>query len=69
MAEQFELPFLGEIPLVQSIREGGDRGIPAILDDASVIQSTFLQLAQNVARNASRRNANLQPTKVVEIQY
>src|SRR5687767_15009699 len=30
MAEQFEVPFLGEVPLVQSIREGGDKGVPAM---------------------------------------
>jgi len=69
MADQFDLPFLGEIPLVQSIREGGDKGIPAVLDDESITQNIFEQLAQNVARNVSLRNANLQPTKIVEIQY
>ncbi len=67
MAEQFELPYLGEIPIVQSIREGGDRGIPAILDDAAVTRNIFTDLAQNVARNVSIRNANLEPTKVVAI--
>lgn len=69
MAEQFELPYLGEIPLVQSIREGGDRGIPAIMDDESVTRSIFSTLSQNIARNISIRNANLEPTKVVEILY
>lgn len=69
MADQFDLPFLGEIPLVQSIREGGDKGVPAVLDDESITQNIFEQLAQNVARNVSLRNANLQPTKIVEIQY
>ena len=67
MAEQFELPFLGEIPLVQSIREGGDRGVPAIIDDEHAAQKIFQQLAQNVARSISIRNANLEPTKIVEI--
>jgi ATP-binding protein involved in chromosome partitioning len=67
MAEQFELPFLGEIPLVQSIREGGDKGIPAILDDQNPAHNDFVQLAQNVARNVSIRNANLEPTKVVQV--
>lgn len=69
MAEQFELPYLGEIPIVQSIREGGDRGIPAILDDAAVTRDIFTDLAQNVARNVSIRNANLEPTKIVEIVH
>lgn len=67
MAEQFELPFLGEIPLVQSIREGGDKGIPAILDDESITQEIFKELAQNVARNVSIRNANLEPTKILQV--
>lgn len=69
MAEQFDLPFLGEIPLVQNIREGGDRGIPAIMDDNAVTKDIFMKLAQNIARNVSMRNANLEPTKVVEILY
>lgn len=67
MAEQFELPFLGEIPIVQSIREGGDKGIPAVLDDTSVVRRSFLELAGNVARNIAMRNANLEPTKIVEM--
>lgn len=69
MAEQFELPFLGEVPLVQSIREGGDRGIPAILDDESQTQEIFTSLTQKIARNISIRNADLEPTKVVEITH
>ncbi len=69
MAEQFELPFLGEVPLVQSIREGGDRGIPAILDDESLTKEIFTTLTQKIARNISIRNADLEPTKVVEITH
>lgn len=67
MAEQFELPFLGEVPLVQSVREGGDKGIPAIMDDEPLTKAAFSVLAQAVARQVSVRNANLVPTKVVEI--
>jgi len=67
MAEQFELPFLGEIPLVQGIREGGDAGVPAIMEEGHPAQKLFMDLAQNVARNVSIRNANLEPTKVVEM--
>jgi ATP-binding protein involved in chromosome partitioning len=67
MAEQFELPFLGEIPIVQSIREGGDRGVPAVVDDEPVAKQAFIELARTVARNIAIRNANLEPTKVVEM--
>lgn len=68
MADQFELPFLGEVPLVQAIREGGDRGVPAVLDDTNPANKVFADLAQKVAQNISIRNANLEPTKVVQVQ-
>lgn len=68
MAEQFDLSFLGEIPIVQSIREGGDKGVPAILNDEPAGRQAFLDLAGVVARNISIRNASLAPTKVVEMQ-
>jgi ATP-binding protein involved in chromosome partitioning len=67
MAEQFELPFLGEVPIVQSVREGGDRGIPAVIDDEPIAKSAFLNIAGELARNISIRNAELAPTKVVEV--
>ena len=67
MAEQFELPYLGEIPIVQSIREGGDKGIPAVVDDEPVSRKAFADLAQRVAQNIAIRNANLVPTTVVQM--
>ena len=57
MAEQFELPFLGEMPLVQSVREGGDMGIPAVIDEDSLTRDKFLELARAVAQNVSLLNA------------
>jgi len=68
MAEQFELPFLGEIPIVQSIREGGDTGIPAVMGDEPVSKKAFVDLAQKVAQNIAIRNANLEPTRVVQME-
>ncbi len=66
LAEQFEIPFLGEIPLVQSIREGGDMGVPAMMNDDAVTKAAFTEMAQNVARNIAIRNAEVAPTKTVE---
>ncbi len=67
LCDQFEIPFLGQIPIVQSIREGGDEGKPAILNDADKItQEAFTKLAERVAQHVSIRNANLDPTKIVE---
>jgi len=68
MAEQFELPFLGEIPIVQSIREGGDKGLPAVMDDESAAQHAFVTLAGKVAQNVAMRNANMEPTRVIEMK-
>ena len=67
MADQFELPFLGEVPIVQSVREGGDNGIPAVIDDEPIAKAAFLNIAGELARNISIRNAEIAPTKVVEM--
>ena len=67
LAEEFEIPFLGQIPLVQSIREGGDEGKPAVLQEGSVTAAAFDELAQSVAQQISIRNANLESTKRVEL--
>jgi len=67
MAEQFDLPFLGEIPIVQGIREGGDNGIPAVIDNEPVARDAFITLAKKVAQNIAIRNANLEPTKIVQM--
>ena len=68
MAEEYDMPFLGEIPLVQSIQEGGDMGIPAVLDNNAVAKDAFMAVTKNVARNIAMRNANLEPTKIVEME-
>lgn len=68
LSEQFEVPFLGEVPLIQSIREGGDRGIPAVLNDEPISKAAFETIAQNVARNVAIRNANLDPTQILTVK-
>lgn len=67
LADQFEVPFIGEIPLIQSIREGGDRGIPAVINDEPISKKIFEDIASQVARNIAIRNANLDPTKILTI--
>lgn len=68
MAEQFELNFLGEVPIVQSIREGGDSGVPAVLDDQAISKNSFMELAGNVVRQLAIRNAQQAKTQIVEIK-
>ena len=66
LAEEYDLPFLGEIPLVQSIREGGDKGQPAMLGVDPVTKKAFEELAGQVARSVSMRNANMSAEVVAE---
>lgn len=54
LAEEFELSFLGEIPLVQSIREGGDEGIPVMMSEDAVSRNAFMQLASEAIRGIAK---------------
>jgi ATP-binding protein involved in chromosome partitioning len=66
LAEEYEIPFLGQIPLIQSIREGGDEGIPAMLGDDATAKRAIMAFAGAAARNIAIRNATAAPTRVVE---
>ncbi len=67
LAEEYEIPFLGQIPLVQSIREGGDTGIPIMVGDDLITKQAFEEFAANAIRSIAMRNANLAATRVVEV--
>ena len=67
LAEDLKVPFIGEIPLVQSIREAGDVGRPAALQTATVLESAFEKLTQNVVQEVVRRNDDLPPTEAIKI--
>ena len=68
LSERMRLPLLGQIPLVQSIREGGDAGVPAALSEG-VLANAFDDLANNLLKEIERRNTNLPPTQKVEITH
>jgi len=68
LAEKENIPLLGQIPIVQSIREGGDSGTPAVLNEGSIVEKAFTELAVAVIKVTDERNANLDPTKRVEIK-
>lgn len=57
LADEFEIPFLGEIPIVQSIREGGDIGVPVMVSDDEVTKTAFDTFSSNVIRRISTLNA------------
>jgi ATP-binding protein involved in chromosome partitioning len=66
LSEKYGVPLLGQVPLVQSIRESGDNGLPAALKDG-LISDSFKILAESVARQIAIRNATFTDTKKVEI--
>jgi ATP-binding protein involved in chromosome partitioning len=67
LAEEFDIPFLGQIPIVQAIREGGDIGVPIMVSDDELTKKAFLDFAANATRGIAMRNANLEPTQIQEI--
>jgi len=67
LATDLKVPFLGEIPLVQSIREAGDVGRPAALQTATPLEQAFEKLTQNVVQELVRRNEDLPPTEAIKI--
>jgi ATP-binding protein involved in chromosome partitioning len=67
LAEEFDIPFLGEIPLVQSIREGGDIGVPVMVADDTISKNAFIEFSENAIRGIAMRNAELPATEVSEV--
>ncbi|MGM0945690.1 MAG: Mrp/NBP35 family ATP-binding protein [Bacteroidota bacterium] len=67
LAEKYQVPFLGEIPIVQSIRESGDTGFPAVLKNG-ITKNAYMNLAEAVARQIAIRNASAKKTEIVEIK-
>ncbi|OYZ01384.1 MAG: MRP family ATP-binding protein [Sphingobacteriia bacterium 28-36-52] len=67
LAEEYDLPFLGQIPLVQTIREGGDDGVPAMVGNDDLTKDAFRQFTAQTVRNIAMRNANLPQTSLIEV--
>src|SRR5215207_2503631 len=67
LAEEYDLPFLGQIPLVQSIREGGDIGVPVMMSDDEISKKSFSEFAGIVARSVSMRNAHMKSEEIAEV--
>ncbi len=69
LAEKFNLPLLGEIPLVQSVREAGDAGRPAVMQENTPQSKAFMDFADNVINEVEKRNEVLAPTAKVEVTH
>ncbi len=68
LAELYDIPFLGHIPLVQGIREQGDKGCPIAYDSEHITHKYFVSLAEHVHRQVEKRNKSKQKTKAVEVK-
>jgi len=67
LATEYDLPFLGEVPLVQSIREGGDEGVPAMVNTHQLAKDAFIKVTAIAVRNIAMRNANIPKTQLIEV--
>lgn len=67
LAKDLQVPMLGEIPLVQSIREAGDYGRPAALQNNTPTEIAFQEIAKKVVEEVVKRNEHLPPTEAVKI--
>lgn len=68
LAEEMQVPLLGQIPLVQSICESGDAGEPAAVHADSLTGAAFRELASRVVEETERRNRELPATTIVEMK-
>lgn len=67
LADEYDLPFLGQVPLVQSIREGGDKGVPIMVSEDEISKKAFEEFAAHVVRSVSMRNANMDTEEILQV--
>ena len=69
LAKSLSLELLGKVPLVESIRQSGDVGRPAVLQQETIVEKYYNDLCDKLILNIEERNATLEPTKVVGVEY
>jgi len=67
LADEYDIPFLGQIPLVQGIREGGDAGIPVMVSGDSISQKAFMEFAGNAVRSIAMKNAEINTERIAQL--
>lgn len=68
IARMSQSVLLGQVPIVQGIREGGDSGKPAVLGDEAIVKEAFQKIAENTLRQVALRNEMLEPTRIVKME-
>ena len=66
LAKEMNLPLLAQLPMVQSVCNNGDNGLPSAVDTDTIMGQAFLSLAQSVVTMVNRRNKELPKTKIVK---
>lgn len=69
LAQELNVPLLGQIPLVQSVREAGDDGNPAAVFKTEITLKAFEELSDNVIKEVDERNDKFEPTKIVKVTH
>jgi ATP-binding protein involved in chromosome partitioning len=67
LADEYDLPFLGQIPLIQSIRESGDEGVPAMVGNDQITKEAFTKVVSLAVRQIAVRNADLPKTQTINV--
>lgn len=67
LASEYDLPFLGQVPLVQSIREGGDVGVPAMVGEDEISKAALRTVVAQAVRQIAIRNAHLPKTQTITV--
>ena len=68
LAEEYDLHFLGQVPIVQSIREGGDAGVPAMIGNDEISKSAFRNFVSDTVRQIAIRNASMPKTNPIIVE-
>ena len=68
LAEEYDLPFLGQVPLIQSIREGGDEGVPAMVGTDAITKDAFTKVVSLAVRQIAVRNADMPKSQTIVVE-
>ena len=67
LASDLNIPFLGELPIVQSVREAGDIGHPAAMQEGTLVEGVITDITRNIVTQVIKRNDNLPATEAIKI--
>ncbi|MEN9513369.1 MAG: hypothetical protein RLZZ328_1587 [Bacteroidota bacterium] len=68
LADEYDLPFLGQVPLIQSIREGGDEGVPAMVGTDAITKDAFTKVVSLAVRQIAVRNADMPKSQTIVVE-